>query len=230
MKEDEVFEEEPEIKVETFEEKKQKFNKKKEDEIKRMNNIFENEYKAPLKYEPYKIIYLGDDFKDVILLDMNKYIVLKENMDIFFYNNYQVIRIIQKNAIIMNYNKETSIFLIISNDSISIFKETDNFNTFTQIQNLSLYEIVKEENELIIFGEVIYNYIVLYTIENIDQPKNDDKLYFIEMNDNMNEIKKIYKEDEYFYPDDYELEGIAYDSQKKRTVFSVFDKDYGVYF
>ena len=32
----------------------------------------------------------------------------------------------------MNYNKETSIFLIISNDSIYIFKETD---TFTQIKN-----------------------------------------------------------------------------------------------
>ena len=230
LKEDEVYIEEPEIKVETFEEKKEKFNKKKEDEIKRMNDIFENKYTAPLKYEPYKIIYLGDDFKDVILLDMNKYIILKENMDIFFYNNYEINRIIQKNAIIMNYNKETSIFLIISNDSIYIFKETDNFNTLTQIKNLSLHDIVKEENELVIFGEVIYNYIVLYTIENSDEPQNDDKLYFLEMNDNMNEIKKIYIEDKYFYPDDYELEAIAYDSQKKRTVFSVFDKDYGVYF
>ena len=152
-----------------------KFNEKKEDEIKRMNNIFEDKYTAPLKYETYKIIYLGDDFKDVILLDMNKYIILKENMDIIFYNNYQVNRIIKKNAIIMNYNKETSIFLIISNDSIYIFKETDNFNAFTQIKNLSLNDILKEENE-IIFGEVIYNYIVLYTIENSDQPLNDDKL------------------------------------------------------
>ena len=130
----------------------------------------------------------------------------------------------------MNYNKETSIFLIISNDSIYIFKETDNCNTFTQIKNLSLNDILKEENELIIFGEVIYNYIVLYTIENSDQPQNEDKLYFIEMNDNMNEIKNMYIEDKYFYTDDYELEGIAYDSHKKRTVFSVFDKDYGVYF
>ena len=61
-----------------------KFNEKKEDEIKRMNNIFEDKYTAPLKYETYKITYLGDDFKDVILLDMNKYIILKENMDIIF--------------------------------------------------------------------------------------------------------------------------------------------------
>ena len=134
---------------------------------------------------------------------MNKYIILKENMDIIFYNNYQVIRIIKKNAIIMNYNKETSIFLIISNDSIYIFKETDNFNAFTQIKNLSLNDILKEENELIIFGEVIHNYIVLYTIENSDQPQNDDKLYFIEMNDNMNEIKNMYIEDKYFYLKDY---------------------------
>ena len=230
LKEDEEYVEEPEVKEETFEEKKEKFYMKKEDECKRMNDIFENKYTAPFKYEPFKVIYLGDDFKDVILLDINQYIILKENMDIFFYNNYEVKRIIQKNASIMNYNKETSIFLIISNDSIYIFKETDNFNTLTQIKSLSLHDIVKEENDLIIFGEVIYNYIVLYTIENSDQPQNDDKLFFIEMNENMNEIKKIYIEDKYFYPDDYELEGIACDSQKKRTVFSVFDKDYGVYF
>jgi len=230
LKEDEPLEEEPEIEVETFEEKKEKFNKKKEEEYQRMNEIFENKYIAPIKYEPYKIIYLGDDFKDVILLDINKYVVLKENMDIIFYKNYEINRIIQKNAIIMDYNKETSIFLIISNDSIYIFKETDNFKTFTQNAKLSLGDIIKEENELLIFGQVIYNYIVLYTIENSDQPKNDDKLYFIEMNENMSEIKKIYVEENFFFPDDYELEGIAADSQKKRAVFSIFDKDYGVYF
>jgi len=230
LKEDEEYVEEPEIEVETFEEKKKKFNKKKEDEYKRMYDIFEDKYKAPNKYEPNKIIYLGDDFKDVIILDINKYIILKENMDIFFYNNYEINRIIQKNAIIMNYNKENSIFLVISDDSIYIFKETNNFNTLTQIKNIPLHDIVKEENDLVIFAEVIFNYIVLYTIEDSDQPQNDDKLFFIEMNENMNEIKKIYIEDKYFYPDDYELEGIAYDSQKKRTLFSVFDKDYGVYF
>ena len=74
---------------------------------------------------------------------------------------------------------------------VYIFKETDNFNAFTQIKNLSLNDILKEENELIIFEEVIHNYIVLYTIENSDQPQNDDKLYFIEMNNNMNEIKNM---------------------------------------
>ena len=230
LKEDEEYVEEPEIKVETFEEKKEKFNQKKEEENKRMNYIFEDKYSAPLKYKPYKIIYLGDDFKDVILLDMNKYIILKENKDIFFYNNYEVNRIISKNACIMNYNKETSIFLIISVDSIYIFKETDNFNTFTQIKNISLNSVIEEEKELIIFGEVIYNYIVLYTIENSDQPQNDDKIYFIEMKDNMSQVQKIYLEDKFFYPDDYELEGIACDNHKKRTVFSIFDKDYGVYF
>ena len=135
MKEDEEFVEEPEIKVETFEEKKKRFNEKKKDEIKRMNNIFENKYTAPLKYEPYKIIYLGDDFKDVILLDMNKYIVLKENMDIFFYNNYQVIRIIQKNAIIMNYNKETSAFFLNSFNSLSIIPFA---NSFSSSSNFSI--------------------------------------------------------------------------------------------
>ena len=113
---------------------------------------------------------------------------------------------------------------------VYIFKETDNFNAFTQIKNLSLNDILKEENELIIFEEVIHNYIVLYTIENSDQPQNDDKLYFIEMSDNINEIKNMYIEDKYFYPNDYEIEGIAYDSHKKRTVFSVFDKDYGIFF
>ena len=39
----------------------------------------------------------------------------------------------------------------------------------TQIKSLSLHDIVKEENDLIIFGDNIYNYIVLFTIENSDQ-------------------------------------------------------------
>ena len=96
LKEDEEYVEEPEVKEETFEEKKEKFYMKKEDECKRMNDIFENKYTAPFKYEPFKVIYLGDDFKDVILLDINQYIILKENMDIFFYNNYEVKRIFKR--------------------------------------------------------------------------------------------------------------------------------------
>ena len=49
------------------------------------------------------------------------------------------------------------------------------------------------------------------------------------MNKEMNEIKNIYLENEYFVPDDYELEGISYYSHLKRTVFSLFDKDLNIY-
>ena len=95
LKEDEEYVEVPEVKVETFEEKKEKFYKKKEDEYKRMNDIFENKYTDPIKYQLFEVIYLGDNFKDVILLDINKYFILKENMDIFFYTNYEVIRVLR---------------------------------------------------------------------------------------------------------------------------------------
>ena len=49
------------------------------------------------------------------------------------------------------------------------------------------------------------------------------------MNDSMEKINKIYLEDKYFFPDDYELEGIAHYSQLKRCIFSSFDKDLGIY-
>ena len=46
----------------------------------------------------------------------------------------------------------------------------------------------------------------------------------------MDNIIKIYLEKQYFFPDEYELEGIAYESHLKRNVFTVYNKDINVYF
>ena len=230
LKEDEEYREQPQEKVETINEKKEKFKEEKEKILRERDEIFTDSYDKAVKYEPNKIIYLGDDFKDIIILDKDRYIVLKENGDIIFYNNYEINRIIQKNAEIIHYNKETSIFLIISHDYVYILKEKNNFNSLKEIKNFLLKNLLSSDNELIIFGENIFNYIVLYTIENNKNPKQDDKLYFIKMNERMDKIIKIYLEKQYFLPDDYEMKGISYDCHLKRTVFSVYDEEYKVYF
>ena len=46
----------------------------------------------------------------------------------------------------------------------------------------------------------------------------------------MDDIIKIYCEKEYFIPDEYDLDGIAYDSQLKRSVFTIYDKELNVYY
>ena len=221
---------ENEKKKETKEEKKKKFKNEKEKILNERNDTFIKAYQNAKIYTPEKIIYIDNNLKDIIIIDKERYIILFENGDIIFYNNYEKNRIIQKNAILMSYNKETSIFLIISNDTIYILKERNDFNYLRPIKEYELKDILsEEEKEKIIFCENIYNYIILYTIENIDNPQNDDKLYFLEMNNEMNEINNIYFEGKYFYPDDYELDGIAFYSHLKRRVFSLFDKDLNIY-
>ena len=218
-----------EVKKETLEEKKKKFEEKKEKILKERDDIFIQSYENPVKYDADKIIYI-ENFKDIIIIDKEQYIVLFENGNIIFYQNYEKIRIIEKNAQLMSYNKETSIFLIVSVDYVYILKERDNFSSLKEINKIPIKDILSDEkNELIIFNENILNYIVLYTKENSEEPQNDDKLYFIKLDEDMQNVIAIYFEKGYFYPDDYELDGIAYYSQSKRTVFSYYDKDLGIY-
>ena len=53
-------------------------------------------YENPVKYDAYKIIYIDEEFKDIIIIDKEQYIILFEKGDIIFYNNYEKIRIIEK--------------------------------------------------------------------------------------------------------------------------------------
>ena len=164
------------------------------------------------------------------MLDLNNYIILYENGDIIFYNNYEIIRLLQNNAKLISYNKDTSIFLIIAHDYLYILKENNNFEILKEIKKFPIKEIISEEEKFnLIFCENIFNYVILYTIENNPKPEKDDRLYFIKLNENMEEIINIYQEENFFTPDDYYLSGISYYSQLKRTIFSLYDEDLGIY-
>ena len=219
-----------EIKKLTKKEKKREFEKEKKKILEDRDKIFDKNYKNSPKYIPDKIIYIENKFLDIIILDKEKYALLLENGDIIFYKNYEKITFIEKQAKLMSYNKDTSVFLVISNDCIYIFKEKNNFNSLKEIKKLKIKNIISDTKiEKIIFSENIYNYIILYTIENSENPKNDDKLYFLEMDKKFEEIVKIYYEKEYFRPDDYEIKGISFYNHLKRTIFSFFDKNLGIY-
>ena len=219
-----------EIKKETIKDKWKKFKNKKAEILKKRDEIYMKSYEKSREYESEKIIYIENKFIDIIIIDKDQYIVLFDNGDIIFYDNYEKIRIIKKEAHLISYNKDTSIFLIVSHDYIYIFKESNNFTFLKEKNRISLYDtLINKENEIIIHCENIYNYIIIYTIDNRKKVQIDDKVYFLDMNDAMEKINKIYLEDKYFFPDDYELEGIAHYSQLKRCVFSSFDKDLGIY-
>jgi hypothetical protein len=214
----------------TEEEKIMKFLEEKKEKCDERDEIFRNSYENAVKFKPFKIIYIENIFKDVILLDLNNYIILYENGDIIFYNNYEIIRLLQNNAKLISYNKDTSIFLIIAHDYIYILKENNNFESLKEIKKFPIKEILSEEGKFnLIFCENIFNYVILYTIENNPEPEKDDRLYFIELNENMEEIINIYKDGSYFIPDDYYLSGISFYSQLKRTIFSLYDEDLGIY-
>ena len=219
-----------EPKIVTRKEKLKIFEEEKKNILEEKDEIFENAYKNPPKYVPSKVIYIENEFLDVIVLDKEKYAILFENGDIIFYKNYEKIRIIEKEAKLMSYNKDTSIFLVLSDDFIYIFKEKDNFNSLKQLNKILLKEIITDEKkEKTIFFENIYHYLIIYTIENNESPTNDDKLYFLEMDNQMESITNKYCEDKYFFPDDYEFDGIPFNSHLKRTIFTFFDKNLGIY-
>ena len=230
---DENLESDLNPKKKTLEEKINNFLKEKKKKLDERDEIFRKSYKKAVNYKPFKIRYIEDIIKDVIILDLNQYIILYENGNIIFYNNYEKIRILQKDAQLMSYNKDTSIFLIISHDYIYILKEKNNFESLEEIKEFPRKDILSDEEKYnLIYCENKYNYIVLYTIDNNNAPeeyKEDDILYFVELNENMEEIIKIYREEHFFTPDDYELKGISQYSQLKRTIFTLYDKDLGVY-
>ena len=226
------YEDKPELKKLTPEEKLKQFMEEKKEELRKRNEIFEKNYEKSESYEIDKIIYLDDNYEDVIVLDYDNYIMLYNNGDIIFYNNYKVTRIFEKKAIKMSYNKDNNIFLILSKEEIFIFKEQNNFETINEKKPIVLEQILftSLEEEKIIHIESIFNFIIFYSIENKEEPENSDKLYFLQMNANMDNIEKIYLEKNFYYPDEYELDGLAYENHLKRTVFTIYDKDINVYF
>ena len=232
LNEEGIYEEKPEKKKLTVEEKKEIFNEEKNEELRKRNETFEKQYQNADKYEIDKLVYLDENFEEIIILDYDNYVVRYNNGDIIFYVNYNRKRILEKGAKKMSYNKDKNIFLILNKEAIYIFKERNNFETMEEKRIIPLKNILSNsiEKEKIIHIESIYNFIILYSIENSEEPKNDDKLYFLKMNSNMDEVIKIYLEKNYFYPDYVELEGIAYDSHLKRSVFTLYDKEINVYF
>ena len=216
----------------TPEQKKQMFIEEQKEELRKRNEIFLEKYKKSNKYDFDKIIYLDENFEEIIIIDYDNYIVRYNNGDIVFYKNYERTRLLEIKATKMNYNKDINIFLIMTEDKIYIYKEKDNFTLFEEKNQIMLKNILSTsiKEEKIIHIENIYNFIIIYSIENKEEPENPDKLYFVQMNSSFDDIVKIYLEKEYFYPDDYELEGIAYNSHLKRNVFTIYDKDINVYF
>ena len=216
----------------TLEQKKQLFIEEKNEELRKRNEIFLEKYKNSNKYDCEKIIYLDENYEEIIIIDYDNYIVRYNNGDIIFYKNYERTRLLEIKSTKMSYNKDTNIFLIMTEDKIYVYKETNNFTHFNEKKQILLKNVLSTsiKEEKIIHIENIYNFIILYSIENKEEPENSDKLYFIQMNSAFDDIIKIYLEKEFFYPDDFELEGIAYYNHLKREVFTIYDKDINVYF
>ena len=216
----------------TPEQKKEMFIEEKKEELRKRNEIFLDKYKNSNKYNFDKIIYLDENFEEIIIIDYDSYIVRYNNGDITFYKNYERTRLLEIKATKMSYNKDTNIFLVMTDDKIYIYKEKDNFTIFEEKNQILLENIISTstKEEKIIHIENIYNFIIIYSIENKEEPENPDKLYFVQMNSSFDDIIKVYLEKEYFFPDDYELEGISYYSHLKRNVFTIYDKDINVYF
>ena len=233
LNEEGIYEEEHINKKLTPKEKEELFIEEKKEELEQRNEIFKNAYEKSNKYKIDKVIYLDENFEEIIIIDYDNYIVRYNNGEIIFYNNYERTRLIEGKSLKMSYNQDNNIFLILTKESISIFKEKDNFTLLEKKKQIALKNILSApiEEEKIIYIKNIFNFIILYSIENKEKPENQDKLYFIQMNSNINDIVKIYLEKEFFFPDEYDdFEGISYKSHLKKPVFTIYDKEINVFF
>ena len=233
LNEEGIYEEEYMNKRLTPEGKEELFFEEKKEELEKRNEIFKIAYEKSEKYKIDKVVYLDEYFEEIIIIDYDNYIVRYNDGKIIFYKNYERTRLIEIKSLKMSYNPDNNIFLILTKDSIFIFKEKDNFTLFEKKKQIPLKNILSTsiEEEKIIYIKNIFNFIILYSIENKENPENQDKLYFIQMNSTIDNVVKIYLEKEFFYPDEYDdFEGISYESHLKKSVFTVYDKDINVFF
>ena len=152
------------------------------------------------------------------ILINDEFLMLNKNNDLLLYdNNFNEKKMLSTNIQNFNYNKKNN--SIIYNSQESIFLEKNNL-----ISQFSLNTIINI-NEEIIFLENINNLIIIYTKNDKEKP---DKLYIIVLNEN-NEISGIYFDDDIFYPDKDENNGISINSKEKRAILSLFDFHKDIY-
>ena len=217
----------------TPEQKKKMLIEEKNEELRQRNEIFKEKYESSNIFAFDKIIYLDNNFEEIIIIDYDNYIVRYNDGNVIFYKNYDRTRLLlDKKAMKMSYNKDTNIFFILTEEKIEIYKEKDNFTLFELKIQIPLKDIIETslKEEKIIYIENIYNFIMLYSIENKEEPENPDKLYFLQINSSFDQLIKIYLEKEFFFQDEYELDGVSYYNHLKRTIFTIYNKDINVYF
>ncbi len=174
--------------------------------------LFQN-YFEPNKYANNKIIYIENDFQDIITININKYIIHKINGEIDIYNNNVKIKKIDDIIKSICFNEELSLLIIINENKIigldaSNFKEKINID---MNQILLKNKEIKDNKNTIIFIDIINDLIILIckNIKNI--------IYFIQYNFESNIINLIYYD---------ELEN----DLENNKYFGIYDKENGLYY
>ena len=158
---------------------------------------------------------------NAILFDTNFYI-LNSNKDLLLFDlNLIQVEQISQNVENFNYNKYNDSLIYNTNNQLSL--KTNDLTI-----NFQLSQIFNLDEEEIIYLDNINNLIIIYTISKANR-ENNDKLYVIQLDEN-NEIIKIYLDEEIFYPDEYENDGISINSLQKRAILTTYDENYNLYF
>ena len=174
-------------------------------EINIQSMIIQN-YFEPNKFEGNKIIYIENDFNDIIPINLNRYLILKTDNELDVYNNYKIIKSFKQNInYIYYYEKLCMIILIIDNNVIGY-----NSENFEEKIYLKKEEYALNDNK-IIFCDIINNFILLIA--------QKDKIinYFIDYDFKKNKINKIYY-------DEYEA------INKNKKFFSIYEEENGLYY
>ena len=176
------------------------------------------------KIDEKKSITLNFQIINVKITLNNDFLILNTDYNLLLYdNNLNKKNLLSNNAYNFNYNKKLNSIIFNTEEYIILKNENKNLNL-----NFPLNSIININEEEIIFLENINNLIIIYTISKINR-ENCDKLYIILLNEN-NKISKIFLDEDIFYIDKNDNNGISLNSKEKRAIITLFDENLELYY
>ena len=213
---------------------------KKVDNEKNNNNVISNKFPLYLILQ-MKLVYSGntyqinnkdnfliyiddDDFNDIFVFDLNKYLIHKKNGGIIFYDKYRVIKEYNEKIELVSINKKTSVIFLIADKNIYILSYSN--SKLEAKKTIDKNNLLQNEN----INEIIYSDINISDNILMLCTKNNENnfIYFTEFDPNFNNFMVKFKEKTI---NNYNKSKIfGYYEENNSLYFLISNNDYKIFF
>ena len=171
-----------------------------------IHSMIKQNYYVPNKFKGNKIIYIENDFNNIIPINFDRYLILKNTNEIDIYDNDKIIKSFKENInYIYYYEKLKMIILIFNNNVIGYNSETFEEKIYLQSKDYAI-----NYNKAFLC-DIINDFIIIIA--------QNEKItvYFINYDFQINKINNIYY-------DEYE------NKNQNNNYFSIYEEENGLYY